>query len=348
MDLPLRISRAPQSERVISVDGAWGAPGLNLSHWPGNTTPSELKHDLSTGIALAFARLDDARRRELARGCTAIVNNHYDTDGTCALFAVTRPREALQREAALLEAAAAGDLFQFPSERALRVDLIVSNLCDAQSSPIAREIANLDDYARYEVATRFLLEQLPAILDGDAMQYRDIWEPELVATRADVSDLRQCERDDVVHLDWTIWNAKPALFRRGAGESHSDAGRHALFGSTPHDRVLFVQPRDGGTCYRLVLSSLSWFELVTREAHPRPDLAALAQRLNELEGTDAGATHAWRHQETQSASPELWFGERELEMFAERCDALRPSALSPALVRRTIADSMRAALALPA
>ena len=90
MELPLRIVDGSSPERVISVDGAWGAPGLNLSHWPGNTTPRELKHDLSTGIALNFARLADGRRRELAQGCTAIANNHFDTDGVCAAFARIR------------------------------------------------------------------------------------------------------------------------------------------------------------------------------------------------------------------------------------------------------------------
>ena len=344
MNLPLRISRAMPSERVISVDGAWGAPGLNLSHWPGNTTPRELKHDLSTGIALAFARLDDERRAELARGCTAIVNNHFDTDGTCALFAIQRPSEALQREQALLEAAAAGDMFQFPSERALRVDLIVTNLCNSESSPIAPRLAGLDDYERYDVATQFLIEQMPAILDGDALAYRELWEAEFDATRADRADLALAERDDVVHLDWSIWTSKSGLFRRGDG----GAGRHALFGSTPHDRVLFVQPRDGGADYRLLLSTLSWFELVTRDAHPRPSLERLAARLNELEGTSADEGRAWRCHDTGSPSPELWFGAPELEMFSERCDAARPSSLAPALVRRTIADALRSTLALPA
>ena len=53
MDLPVRIVDGPPAEPVITVDGAIGAPGLNLSHWPGNTTPKELRHDLSTGSALA-------------------------------------------------------------------------------------------------------------------------------------------------------------------------------------------------------------------------------------------------------------------------------------------------------
>ena len=46
MKLPVRILLDPEvspedpGEPLLSVDGAWGAPGLNLSHWPGNKTPT--------------------------------------------------------------------------------------------------------------------------------------------------------------------------------------------------------------------------------------------------------------------------------------------------------------------
>ena len=81
----------------MSVDGAWGAPGLNLSHWPGNTTPADLEHDLSTGIALRFGRLDESDRAERAAGCVALCNNHFDTDGMCALFALVDANAAPPR-----------------------------------------------------------------------------------------------------------------------------------------------------------------------------------------------------------------------------------------------------------
>src|SRR5207249_11942466 len=97
MNLPIRLLDRAIAERVISVDGAWDQPGLNLSHWPGNATPSELKHDLSTGIALRFARLDEARRNELAAGCVAIANNRFDTGGLCPRVAVRPPPHWLSR-----------------------------------------------------------------------------------------------------------------------------------------------------------------------------------------------------------------------------------------------------------
>jgi hypothetical protein len=326
---------------VISVDGAWSAPGLNLSHWPGNATPRELRHDLSTGSALLFARLAPPERERLAAGATAIVNNHYDTDGTCALYAVRHPREALERGPALLAAARAGDFYELPSEEALAVDAIVGGLDDPLRSPLARELAGRDDRGRQQLATDHALEQLGAILDGEREPYRALFEPVLERAREDQAALGAAARDDVVHLSWTIWTA-PARSARAF-----DPGRHSLFGTSAADRVLVVAPSRAGTRYRLVIGTRSWFDLESRAPLPRPDLEALARRLNELEGTDPAGPAAWRAEAPGSPSPELWFGAAELARFSEHNDALLPSALDPARVRREVAEALRAVAPLP-
>lgn len=340
MELPVRILRSASSEPVISVDGAWDAPGLNLSHWPGHRTPPALAHELSTGAALAFARLGQAERERLARGCTAIANNHYDTDGTCALFAVRHPALALQHERALLDAAAAGDFFELPSEDALRVDLIVAATADPERSVISGSLRELDDLERHERATHFLLEQLPAILSGDFAPYRSAWEEELERTRADLAGLEACTRDVVAHLDWTTWVA------RAASEPFSP-GRHALFGASHSDRVLVAAACRGGVQYRFLISTRSWFDIPGRERAPRPDLRRLAAELNDAENTREDDALAWRAQPPDSPSPELWFGERQPEFFAERVAGLAPSSLSVAQVRRTLAEALRERLELP-
>jgi len=343
MELPVRISRATTNERVVSVDGAWNAPGLNLSHWPGHKTPRELQHDLSTGVALNFARLSPARRAELADGCVAIVNNHYDTDGTCALFAVRHPEAALQRERALLDAAAAGDFFERPNEDALRVDWIVAGLADPVRSPLAADwSAATTDEQRHQHATDHLLERLPEILAGDFEPYRTLWEDEMSLARADQAELALAVRDDVAHLDWTTWVA-----RRRAGAPFTP-GRHALFGASSQDRILVASPcNSGGAHYRFLISTRSWFDLPNRERAPRPDLAELAARLNRLEGVSSDAELAWRAQPADSPSPEVWFGGREPAFFAERATALAPSTLEVAVVRRAVSEVLREALALP-
>ena len=114
-----------------------------------------------------------------------------------------------------------------------------------------------------------------------------------------------------------------------------EAGRHALFGTRRRDRVLAACRKGEGTTYRFILSTLSWFDLVSRERSARPDLAALAAALNKAEGTSA-ANWSWRHQDPASPSPELWFGVEQSGLFAERCPALRPSRLQLERVRREI------------
>ncbi|MFN0008903.1 MAG: DUF6687 family protein, partial [Planctomycetota bacterium] len=166
MELPLVVVTERTEERLVSVDGAWDQPGLNLSHWPGNATPKELRHDLSTGVALAFGRLQPGERARLAAGCRAIANNHFDTDGACAVFAVRHPELALPRAKRLLEAAAAGDFYQMPSEEAFALDATVTNLADPRRSPWAARFSGLETRARHELALREIVERMPAMLDG--------------------------------------------------------------------------------------------------------------------------------------------------------------------------------------
>lgn len=348
MDLPIRIVDGPVEGRLVSVDGAWGQPGLNLSHWPGNATPRELRHDLSTGVALNFARLPDARRRELAQGCTALANNHCDTDGACALYAVRHPAAALERADRLLEAAWAGDFFRAPSERAVAVDLVVGGLLDERRSPWRARYAGLDEGARHEVATVEIVAHLGEILDGDLEEYADLWRPGLEALRADRADLARAQRDELVHLDVAAWTAPDgATSTRAGARAAFDPGRHALFGATAADRVLVVGPRGAGATYRFVIGTASWFELASGPRLPRPDLAALAARLNELEGGDPAAECAWRAQPVATPSPELWFGGRAATLFAEHAPWLAPSRLAPPVVKAAIYDALRAAWAFP-
>ena len=327
MDLPVRIDPELPADPVVSVDGAWGARGLNLSHWPGNATPRDLRHDLSTGCVLRWARLGREERERRAAGCTAIVNNHYDTDGACALFAARFPERALEREERLLAAARAGDFFRIPDERALALDALVGGLEGG-----AQE------------RTDHLLAELPKMLDARELPRPDLWRPVVEDARADIRDLGACERRDDPALALVTWTAPRATrsSRPHAPANGFDPGRHPLFELADVDRVLVVAPGPDGTSYRLVISTLSWFDLEPARPLPRPDLPALAARLNELEGTDPASPLAWRAQPRSNASPELWFGAAELESFAEHSPALRPSSLDPGTVHRELLRALPA------
>ena len=305
-----------------------------------------MRHDLSTGSALAFSRLPLERQRELAGPAEAIVNNHYDTDGVLALFAVRHPELALPRAEAMLEAARAGDFYQASSEAALIVDAIVTGFVDPERSPVADELAGLADLERHDRAMQLLLGRLAPILDGEIDPYRALWEPVLARYRADLADLATCARDDIAHFDLSIWTPPRGARSSGGNGELFDPSRHALFGTTTSDRVLVMAPGEQGTTYRLLVGTRSWFDLVNRTPTPRPPVKPLAAHLNELEGTGPRDAVAWRTQGALGASPELWFGSAELESFAEHNPALRPSQLPPVRVRRAVADAARAVLVL--
>jgi hypothetical protein len=255
------------------------------------------------------------------------------------MFAVLRPDLALPRSGRLLDAAAAGDFFQVPSEHAFRLDAVITNLADAGRSPWSGRFRGTSAPEKHRLLLVELVERLPEILDSDLSELGDLWRPEAEDLRTDLAALGAADRSEIVHLDLCVWE--------GPRGSPFDPGRHAAFGSTRADRVLLVGHPGAGSTFRLLLSTLSWFDLCTRRALPRPDLAALARQLNEHEGTAVDAAVRWRAQDARSPSPELWFGAEEVEEFSERSDALRPSRLPAAIVRRAVGDALRASWTFP-
>ena len=349
MSLPVRILAEAPSEPVLSVDGAFDAPGLNLSHWPGNMTPTALKRDLSTGIALAFAELPVEERNRLTEGCTALVNNHFDTDGVLSMFAILQPAAALANAPRLLDAAAAGDLFRCPSEDAFVLDSILTAFGDPDRSPHGSELEGLDDRERHQLATEHALAALPGILGGDLTPYESLVRGPLEALRADQADLRQAALDDLVHLDYVVHTAPMgAKSSREEAARYFDPGRHALWGAHLADRQLVLGPLESGTTCRFLIGTRSFFDLVTETSQPRPDLEALARELNEAEGTNNAGEIAWRSQSVEGASPELWFGMEGLPDYVEHAAPwLIPSSIDPTRIKSLVVDAVRATWVWP-
>lgn len=349
VSLPVRILTEAPSEPVLSVDGAFGAPGLNLSHWPGNETPVALKRDLSTGIALAFAELPDEERDSLTEGCTALVNNHFDTDGVLSMFAILHPKTALASAPRLLDAAAAGDLFRCPSEDAFVLDSILTAFGDPDRSPHGSELQGLADRERRQRATEHALAALPGILGGDLTPYESLVRGPLEALRADQVDLQQAALDDLVHLDYVVRTAPMGAESSRESAPHCfDPGRHALWGAHLADRQLVLGPGESGTTCRFLIGTRSFFDLVTESSQPRPDLEALAREFNEAEGTSNADEVAWRFQRIEGASPELWFGLEGLPDYAEHAGPwLAPSSIDPTRIKSLVVDAMRATWVWP-
>lgn len=229
----------------------------------------------------------------------------------------------------MLAAARCGDLYQADDEEALAVDSIVLGLSDATLSPI-RGLGERSDEERWERCVEYLFEHLPEILAGERAPWRALWEPVLEDLRRDRARLATATREDDVDRDLCVWSTREELA----------AGRHALFSACAADRVLVLAARDGGPSVRLIVSTASWFDLPGKRSLPRPDLVRLAARLNELEGCAPTDLLAWRAQPLRNASPELWFGRDALAPFAERNDALAPTALDPDRLRSEIVSAL--------
>ncbi len=253
---------------LLSVDGICPT-GPNFSHWPGNRTPSELKHNLSTGILLRFATLPKKERARYLQGAELVSNNHFDTDGLLSIWTALYPEKALRYAPKLLAAAEAGDFSLAPSAQAVQFDLTVSAFADPRRSPIGIELWNLSDEDRYEKAYRALLDLLPDLFDR-LEEYRPLWKEGFAQFEESHLWLRQKGKvRRYPDLDFTVVESDRPLDRR------------ALQTVAQADRVLWVQRTPKGNLFQFWYAATSWFELVTNPKPPRIPFASLAERLNQ-------------------------------------------------------------------
>jgi hypothetical protein len=283
------------STQAICVDGY--VNGFRcLSHWPGTSAPRELAHELSTGMALRFARLSFEERKRLMGDFSIVTNDHYDTDGVLSAFCLLRPDVAIQYEDLLLRTAAAGDYRTDEGEDALALDLTIWALRDSPSSPLAGELAKISDTdLRSELCYRWLIAHLPELLRDpfslrslvDARMKRIARELTLVSEQRGVRISRFPEHDLAVI------------------ESDMPLTRQALvFAAGTQYRVLWVVPGRLGFRYRLLYRNETWFLGSRDRLPPRPELSPLAHRLNQLEPSQ----QKWWAIEADQTSAQLGFG----------------------------------------
>ena len=322
--------------RTLVVDGT--AEGFrSLSHWPGNATPSVLKHDLSTGIALRFVALTEERRLALMGRFDEVANTHYDTDGVASVFTVMRPEEALPRAEALLAAAATGDFATWNGREALAVELTLAALPTHPRSPVAVGLpAAATDEQRWEASYRWSIDALPQVLD-DPFRWEHLWPQRHRAVCADVAAVDSGQAVSVEcfpALDLAVITVDRPL---AAIALHHAAG--ALY------RLLVVEPAEGGHHYRFCYRDESWFELVSRRPAPRvtlDDAVAALQRLELAAGSRDDAR--WWADPIDGPVPQLGYGDTQAPRPGFFLDPLpRPapaSRLEPARVLAVLADTL--------
>lgn len=299
----------------LSVDGMTSA-GPNLSHWPGNRTPAVWKADLSTGIALRFARAEAAAQAAFLGDVSIVCNDHYDTDGFGSLLAILRPDVAFPREEVLLAAAATGDYGTWQSWRGFAIDRTIARLATA-ASPVAGAFQGVTDpdelsLRRYE----WLLEHAESVLDQIG-QFRALYADDMALVQ---EELAAGLGGAVERQAWPDLGFA-ALTTRG------DRQRMTLNTLAGAYRVLHVRRAADGLCYRYHDRTESWFELVTIQPPARRDLRPLATRLALLEPARDGA--AWTADPPTEPIPELYFGVPSRQEYGQLTRELRPSALRP-------------------
>jgi hypothetical protein len=262
-----------QNVDKIIVDGNKCGVGLQLSHWPGNTTPVQFKADLSLEIVLRLIVSADSWR-QLAN-FTLVTNDHYDTDGLLAIWALLHPTESPEHAPALQAAAEAGDFYEFTSPEAVQFDLIARAFESLEKSPLARQIAGVPDAQRWQIATEALLSEMPGLL-YEPKRYRPLWEEKY---RKLLERISRLQRGFVEVREWPAEHL--SVISSTLPLDHFTRN----IAATGH-RILETAREPQGSTYELYYREFLWYDIVSRSHTPRHRLLHAAERLNELESPE--------------------------------------------------------------
>jgi hypothetical protein len=284
-------ARAPAG--AAACDGVVAGAAIDLSHWEGNATPTELKADTSTEIALRFAR---------AGGHVALaVNNHYDADGVLAVYALLRSDVAMAHAGLLIAAAEVGDFDEWPAdERGLRLEASLRRMAMLKSdeAAYARTVRDLED----------VLVRLEQREDLWAEEWRALQRARAHLARGDVeASLEGSVAVFVHHRD--VGELRGPVLTRAA--RHLASVHHV---EAPTSWLLAFE-RDGGTWdYRFELARHAWADTVTRPKLQAPSRNATAVALSSACGVpfaawalkgDLGMTGVLRTRAPVSCAPAL-------------------------------------------
>lgn len=257
---------------------------LELSHWPGNRTPTSFKADTSTEIVLRFLR--SPMYITLTRETHVVSNDHYDIDGLLSVWALLNPELALKWGQLVVEAATTGDFDRFTSPRAVQFCLTLNAIERIGIQPLlSRSRWTTED------VTGFINRQLLPVV-SDCLErpecYRHLWAQEYREVEESQKSLTSgsARITELPDLDLAIV------------ESERPLHDYAVYAATDRLRVLTVSGRQ---TYCLRYRYESFVEVTSRAPTPRIRLDALVKRLNELE-TVRGC---WAAETVATAHPRL-------------------------------------------
>ncbi|HEX5886663.1 MAG TPA: DUF6687 family protein [Pyrinomonadaceae bacterium] len=282
-------SDALENVPKLSVDGTVDN-AIHFSHWEGNATPTEVKADTSTEIALNLVA--SPNRAALTNGIELVTNNHFDTDGVLSVWTVLTGERALAHRSLLIAAAEAGDFSEHSSDDGVRVSIAIQGSDQASpnnddGSPLARFLAGEevnDDARAYEL----VLPEVERLLTN-INAYEHLWREGWNSVAAAIESFERGKSTVTEHSGISVITLAPELFD-GAGfrpTKHS-APYTAISKFARGELFLIAIPSSGGWFYRLDYPYYSWAETVVRPRIKRRDLSTALQLLNSKESNRDG------------------------------------------------------------
>ncbi|HEY4424193.1 MAG TPA: DUF6687 family protein [Pyrinomonadaceae bacterium] len=311
----------------LSVDGTVDN-SIHFSHWEGNSTPTEVKADTSTEIALNLVAAPN--RAALTQGLELVTNNHFDTDGTLSCWTVLTGERALAYRDLLISAAEAGDFSEYSSDDGVRVSIAIQGSDQASpnnddGSPLARLLAGeeVDDERRaYELVLPKVEHLLTHIND-----YESLWRAGWESVVAAVESFEKGESTVVEHSDISVITLAPKLFDGvGFSPTRHSAPYTAISKFAKGQLFLIAIPTRSGWFYRIDYPYYSWAETVVRPRIARRDLSSLLQLLNSKETSSDGRWQTDNREMTSAVK------------FLDTGDTLAASRLQPDEVARTLTE----------
>jgi hypothetical protein len=273
----------------LSVDGTVDN-SIHFSHWEGNSTPTEVKADTSTEIALNLVA--SPNRAALTEGIELVTNNHFDTDGALSCWTVLTGERALAYRDLLISAAEAGDFSEYSSDDGVRVSIAIQGSDQASpnnddGSPLARLLAGeeVDDDAR---AYDLVLPRVEHLLTH-INEYEPLWREGWKSVVAAIESFGKGKSKVVEHGDISVVTLAPELFDgTGFSPTRHSAPYTAISTFAKGALFLIAIPSGSGWFYRIDYPYYSWAETVVRPHIPRRDLSPALQLLNSKETNPDG------------------------------------------------------------
>lgn len=262
------------TENVICVDANFPAK-LQISHWPGNSTPDELFADTST--EMAFKLIESERKDEYLKGINVISNNHFDSDGVIAAFVLINPAFAVDNKQMLINIANTSDFYEFTTEDALKIDIVLTNLMDKEKS-LYKDLIKDESFPN---AAQLMYEKafflLPDLIDN-IEKYEEQWK----------ENFEWFEKSEQSFITQQSVFSHYGDIKLSVIESDFPIHRVSKVSQANHDIILSSIRNDGDRLYELEYKPYTWHSTTRQNQVQRKSFESLAEKLNQIEMNKEG------------------------------------------------------------